>query len=127
MLFRWRQKAFYRRVSDTWPPPGSQKREPVLEHVRDVWTLRYTRRIAPPRNGRSPSAFIALIRHSLIRHSYVESEVFMSTELPKRPTCPVCGSTRVGTLAKQITKDTAWRCADCGETFKAKPPQWAPL
>jgi transposase-like protein len=45
----------------------------------------------------------------------------MSNELPIRPTCPSCGSTRVGTLAKQITADTAWRCADCGETFKAKP------
>jgi len=45
----------------------------------------------------------------------------MSPELPARPTCPACGSMRVGTLAKQITKDTAWRCADCGETFKAKP------
>jgi transposase-like protein len=45
----------------------------------------------------------------------------MSNELPTRPTCPSCGSTRVGTLAKQITPDTAWRCADCGETFKAKP------
>jgi transposase-like protein len=44
----------------------------------------------------------------------------MATELPTRPTCPFCGSTRVGTLAKQITDDTAWRCADCGETFKAK-------
>lgn len=29
------------RVSDTWPSPGPQKREPLLEHVRDVWTLRY--------------------------------------------------------------------------------------
>jgi hypothetical protein len=26
-------------VSDTWPPPGPQRREPLLEHVRDVWTL----------------------------------------------------------------------------------------
>ena len=22
-----------------WPPPGPQKREPLLEHVRDLWTL----------------------------------------------------------------------------------------
>jgi hypothetical protein len=29
------------RVSDTWPPSGQHKREPLLEHVRDVWTLRY--------------------------------------------------------------------------------------
>jgi transposase-like protein len=43
----------------------------------------------------------------------------MSIELPTRPTCPACGSTKVGTLAKEITKDTAWRCASCGETFKA--------
>ena len=27
-------------VSDAWPPPGPQKREPLLEHVRDLWTLR---------------------------------------------------------------------------------------
>jgi transposase-like protein len=53
-------------------------------------------------------------------HSYGNPEIFMATELPTRPTCPFCGSTRVGTLAKQITDDTAWRCADCGETFKAK-------
>ena len=46
----------------------------------------------------------------------------MSTELPTRPTCPACGSTKVGTLAKQITKDTAWRCASCGETFKLSSP-----
>ncbi len=26
-------------MSDTWPPPGPQKRPPTLEHVRDVWTL----------------------------------------------------------------------------------------
>jgi transposase-like protein len=50
----------------------------------------------------------------------------MSPELAARPTCPACGSTRVGTLAKQITKDTAWRCADCGETFKAKPSPSTP-
>jgi hypothetical protein len=24
---------------DTWPPPGLQQHEPVLEHVRDLWTL----------------------------------------------------------------------------------------
>jgi len=29
------------RVSSTWPPAGPQKREPLLDHVRDVWTLRY--------------------------------------------------------------------------------------
>jgi hypothetical protein len=28
------------RVSETWPPPKQQKREPLLEHVRDLWTLR---------------------------------------------------------------------------------------
>jgi hypothetical protein len=26
-------------VSDNWPPQGPQKREPLLEHVRDLWTL----------------------------------------------------------------------------------------
>src|SRR5262245_28350647 len=29
------------RVSDTWPPSGLEKRESLLERVRDVWTLRY--------------------------------------------------------------------------------------
>jgi hypothetical protein len=28
-------------LSYTWPPPAPQKPEPLLEHVRDVWTLRY--------------------------------------------------------------------------------------
>ena len=27
-------------MSDTWPPPGPQKRPTTLEHIRDVWTLR---------------------------------------------------------------------------------------
>jgi len=26
-------------VSDTWPPTGPQKREPLLEHIRDLWVL----------------------------------------------------------------------------------------
>jgi hypothetical protein len=26
-------------VSDIWPPTGPQKREPRLEHIRDVWVL----------------------------------------------------------------------------------------
>jgi len=26
-------------VSDTWPPPGPQKPEPLLEHIHDVWVL----------------------------------------------------------------------------------------
>jgi transposase-like protein len=43
----------------------------------------------------------------------------MSIELPTRPACPTCNSTKVGTLAKEITRDTAWRCASCGATFKA--------
>lgn len=44
----------------------------------------------------------------------------MSLELPTRPTCSSCGSPRVGTLAKEITKNTLWRCASCGETFKVQ-------
>jgi hypothetical protein len=28
-------------LSDSWPPPGPQKPEPLLDHIRDVWTLRY--------------------------------------------------------------------------------------
>jgi len=59
--------------------------------------------------------------HDLLISIENGTEVFMSGELPTRPTCPFCGSSRVGTLAKQITKETAWRCADCGETFKVKP------
>ena len=35
------RRATIPRVSATWPPPGPQKREPTLEHVRNVWTLRY--------------------------------------------------------------------------------------
>src|SRR5262249_44619591 len=27
------------RMSNTWPPPGPQKLEPRLEHIRDVWVL----------------------------------------------------------------------------------------
>jgi len=50
---------------------------------------------------------------------FPETEGFMSTEVPIRPACSACGSTKVGTLAKEITKDTLWRCALCGETFKA--------
>ena len=26
-------------MSETWPPPGPQQREPLLKHVRDLWTL----------------------------------------------------------------------------------------
>src|ERR1051325_10482892 len=43
----------------------------------------------------------------------------MSNELTARPVCPACNSTKVGTLAKEITKNTAWRCASCGDTFRA--------
>ena len=43
------------------------------------------------------------------------------TEVLKRPACSSCGSTKVGTLAKEITKDTFWRCASCGHTFKVLP------
>ena len=50
----------------------------------------------------------------------------MSIDLSTRPTCPACGSAKVGTLAKEITKDTAWRCASCGETFKAPPLRASP-
>lgn len=28
--------------------------------------------------------------------------------------CPFCGSTAVGTLAKEITPETYWRCNKCG-------------
>jgi hypothetical protein len=41
LSFPRRARATISRVSDAWPPPGPQKREPLLEHVRDVWTLRY--------------------------------------------------------------------------------------
>src|SRR5262245_58401339 len=28
-------------VSNAWPPLGPQKREPLLEHVCDLWNVRY--------------------------------------------------------------------------------------
>src|SRR4051812_6092264 len=44
------------------------------------------------------------------RKSFPERlEVALSTQLPTRPVCSSCGSTKVGTLAKAITKDTLWR------------------
>ena len=39
-------------------------------------------------------------------------------EAIERPICTSCHSTKVGTLAKEITADTLWRCASCGHTFK---------
>jgi hypothetical protein len=33
---------YHQRVSDTWPPPGPQKRPPTLEHVKDLWTLHWS-------------------------------------------------------------------------------------
>ena len=29
--------------------------------------------------------------------------------------CPFCGSTAVGTLAREITPQTYWRCRSCGD------------
>ena len=26
-------------MSETWPAPGPQKREPLVEHLRDLWVL----------------------------------------------------------------------------------------
>jgi ribosomal protein L37AE/L43A len=46
----------------------------------------------------------------------------MSNELAARPICPACNSSKVGTLAKEITAGSLWRCASCGETFKAATP-----
>jgi hypothetical protein len=34
-----RSSSYDPRVSDTWPPTGPHRREPLLKHVRDVWTL----------------------------------------------------------------------------------------
>lgn len=34
-------------------------------------------------------------------------------------TCPECGSKAVGTLAKQITAATYWRCHQCGAVWNA--------
>ena len=45
-----------------------------------------------------------------------------SAEAPPRPTCSSCGSTKVSTLAKEITQNTLWRCAVCGDTFKVISP-----
>ena len=36
---RQRRRGNPRVAIDTWPPPGPQQHEPVLEHVRDLWTL----------------------------------------------------------------------------------------
>jgi len=47
----------------------------------------------------------------------------VSQEPPQRPAaCPSCGSKAVGTLAKVITIDTAWRCQACGEVWKVAKP-----
>lgn len=48
----------------------------------------------------------------------------VNQEPAQRPAaCPACGSKAVGTLAKMITLDTAWRCQACGEVWKvAKRP-----
>ena len=35
----------------------------------------------------------------------------------KPASCPSCGSTAVGTLAKVITAETYWRCQGCGEIW----------
>ena len=36
----------------------------------------------------------------------------------RRPeACPFCGSKGIGTLAKQITSTTYWRCQACGEMW----------
>jgi transposase-like protein len=34
--------------------------------------------------------------------------------------CPECGSKAVGTLAKQITDATYWRCHQCGNVWNHK-------
>ena len=40
------------------------------------------------------------------------------TNVPQRPDkCPECGSTVVGTVAKEITADTYWRCHQCGNVW----------
>jgi ribosomal protein L37AE/L43A len=39
-------------------------------------------------------------------------------EMSKPDTCPSCGSRAVGTLARTITPDTAWRCQACGVVWK---------
>jgi len=31
--------------------------------------------------------------------------------------CPECGSTKFGTLAAIITRDTYWRCTQCGTVW----------
>jgi len=74
------------------------------------------------RSATVPATFLAFLPRwtvASVKSSAPETGGCMSVELPIRPTCPACGSTKVGTLAKEITKDTAWRCASCGETFKA--------
>ena len=34
--------------------------------------------------------------------------------------CPECGSKAVGTLAKEITDATYWRCQQCGNVWNHK-------
>ena len=67
--------------------------------------------------GRSVARFRAA-EPEMLNVAVTQMEVQMSPEFP-RPACPSCGSNKVGTLAKEITDATAWRCASCGETFKA--------
>jgi transposase-like protein len=38
-----------------------------------------------------------------------------SNRRPER--CPFCGSKAIGTLAKQVTTATYWRCHECGEMW----------
>ncbi len=34
--------------------------------------------------------------------------------------CPFCGSKAIGTLAKEVTSSTFWRCQACGEGWIAR-------
>ena len=46
-------------------------------------------------------------------HRTVQTE----TAVQRPETCPFCQSKAVGTLAKEITASTYWRCQSCGEMW----------
>jgi ribosomal protein L37AE/L43A len=55
--------------------------------------------------------------------SAIEDRLSAGAAQATRPeSCPFCGSTAVGTLAKEITPETYWRCNGCGAGWTTPPP-----